>query len=613
MPQATVNLLETISTLLPSSANIFAIAGACSAGNTSNYYDYAPETPPGTVRTDLGDGPLTEAIVTQLRYGKRRVVGFPVATTTNGSLSAVTATRPSNPLAIVSLTCTVAGKAAVSGTSTIGPWDSLSCCVRVKDGGANGTFEYTLDHQVKNGAYLGTYTGPITIPAAQKAVIVGTIDISTISSLSATLDTLTFIITSDTGTSTTTFSTPANIAAVLSQLNAGHSGEATFAYVGSNKIAMYSVTTGATGTLSVGAGTANAVLGFTEAAADTGAAATYEIPNTGIVVTFGTGTYTAGDVYTFTSTGPRFAAAALSGLFTRIHAVISSGIPIGAVWPVQEDADVLDGRTMLDALSTQLTASRVAKFYLWALYQLSRSAADADVVTYVGTFTDPYVMCSVGAFKAYGGLLTGSRFDRPASWVAAWKAARDRFSSDLGSHADRALNTAFGVTEIVRDERTASTKLATFRTAQNANGGGFLALETPSNAVGEAHFYRGRTLAPVGSILGDGGSMRLILQMGRQAQRSLDLEMNTDPPLRSDGTLVDDVAIAARILEPLNELVFRDPEAPAGHASSVSVGDPSYSGGTLRIAVSAGRNAQIKAIVSNVGVIEVVETATAEV
>lgn len=608
MPQASLELEEQVSTLLPSAANVFAIAGICSKGLTSQSYTFDPGASDAEISAALGDGKLVEAVATTLRIGRRRVVVFPMASSVDGTISSVTEVRPSNALALLT-DLTPTSIAASGSVLEPGPYDSLNVCLLITETGANGVakMRYSLDHQIKDGELVGTFSGDITVPAAKKAEIVGTIDLSTIASISATLDGLTCIITSDTGgPSTCTFATPANVAAVISQLNTAWSGEATAELVGANKLRILSVTAGSAGSLTLGSGTANSALGLTNGATASGSAATYDIPNTGIRITAATGNFTADDYYTFSTNGPKISAGDISGLFTRVHAKIAAGEPIGAVWIVQDDADPIDARTMLDAFSTALTSSRAAKFYMWGLYQLPVGAVDSEIVTYVGTFVDPYLAVSAGDFRARGGLLTGARFRRPASWVAAWKAARDRFSSDLGNHSDRALTSAFGVTEIGRDERTATTKLATFRTAQTGDGGGFLCLETPSNSVGEAYFYRGRTMAQSGSVLGDLGSTRLLLVSARQAQRSLDLLVNTDPPVRSDGSLVDVDSIRDQIESPLRTVLFDDPEAGQPHASNLSVSDPVYTVGTktMSVAIEVQRNAQVKAVSAKLGTVD---------
>lgn len=604
MPSADLTLLEQISTQLPSAANIFALGGVCSEGDPTRAYTFDPDAAPSVIRASLGDGDAVEALAAHLRYGKRRAVFFPVAPTVAGTISSVTES-------VAMPNITPSAIAAAGDVLVTGPFHSLAHAIKITKAGAEGVgkFAYCLDDQTIDGEHVGTFSGDITIPVAKKAEIVGTIDLSGIASLSATLDTLTCIITSDTGgPSTCTFSTPTNVTAVLLALNTAWSGEATVSLVGSDKLLIQSVTAGAAGTLTLGAGTANSVLGLTTGATATGSDATYDLPNTGVRLTFASGTYPIDAIATFTTVAPRIAAGALAALFTRVKAKIALGEAIGAVWVVQEDADAIAGRAMLDALSTELTAARALKFFLWGLYQLHRSTSDDDeIVTYCGSFVDPYVVCSAGDARVKGGLLTGSRFHRPASWVGAWKAARDRFSSDLGNHSDRVLNSAFGVTSIgARDERTATTKLATFRTGQTGDGGGFLVLETMPNS-GEVYFYRGRTMAANGSVLGDLGSTRVLLASARQIQRDLDLNVNTDPPRRADGSLVDEDAIRNQLDGPVRALLFGDPEFDQPHASALSVSLPTYTLATKTMSVTfeVQRNAQVKAVTATLGIVDV--------
>lgn len=608
MPSATVELVENISTIAPSSANVFAIAGVCSVGDPTRSYVFDPGASDSEIQTAVGHGKCVEAIATLLRLGKRRVVFFPIASAVDGIIGAVTKVRPSNPAAIL-INLTPTSIAAAGSVLEPGPYDSLDVCLKIVKTGANGAaeFQYSLDHQIKDGRLVGTFSGNVVVPAEKKAEIVGTIDLSTISSISSTLDGLTCIITSDTGgPSTCTFATPANVAAVVSQLNAAWSGEATAELVGANKLRILSVTAGSAGSLTLGSGTANATLGLTNGATAAGSAATYDIPNTGIRITAASGTFTADDYYTFSTKGPKIVAANVADLFTRVHNKIAEGEAIGAVWIVQEDADPIDARTMMNAFSTQLTASRAAKFYLWGLYQLPVGALDTEIVTYCGDFVEPYMIVTAGDFRSVGGLLAGSRFRRPASFVAAWKAARDRFSSDLGNHSDRVLNSAFGVTEIGRDERKETVKLATSRTPQTGDGGGFLVLETLTNAATEAYFYRGRTMAQAGSNLGDGGSMRLILVSARQIQKDLDRYVNTDPPVRANGQLVDSDSIKNDLLTNLTEILQRDPEADQVHASGLSVSLPVYTVATKTMSVTweVQRNAQVKAVTAKLSVVD---------
>jgi hypothetical protein len=605
MPQASIELLDNVSTLLASAANVFAVAGICSKGDTSRAYTYDPDTPPSTVRTDLGDGKLVEAVITELRYGGRRVVAFPLAVSVAGTLSAVTESEAMPNI-------TLSAIAAAGDVLINGPYDSLSVAIRVDVGGAASTarFSYSLDDQTKGGAHVGTFSGEITVPADQKAEIIGTVDLTTINL--ASLNTLTAIVTSDTGgPSTCTFTTPTNVADLISQLNTAWSGTATAELTGANKLRVLSVTAGSTGNVRIGNGTANNLLGIVNLAEADGTNATFDIPNTGIRLTFAAGTYVEDGVYTFTSTGPKFASTAFTGLSTRIQAAVSDGALVGAVWPVQDDADAIDARTMLDAFSSMLTAARAAKFFWWGLYGINPSETDANVITRIGTFVDPYIAVCAGGFRAAGGLLPGARYHRSAAWAAAWRAAAERWSSDLGNRQDGPFTSAVGVTELSRDERTAATKLATFRTAQEANGGGFCVLESPSNQSGVFHFYRGRTMAVQGSILGDLASTRLILVSARQVQTDLDAFINADV-LTEGGALAPSEAdrIEGRVRGNLEVILFADPDFDEKHAVAIGEIVPVLTGNTLSATFEIERRRPIKKITAKLGVTDSLSTLT---
>lgn len=615
MPQAQVDFPDQISTILASNANAFALAGTCSKGLASRSYTYDPSQL-ANVAVDLGSGILVEAAVTQLRFGRRSVTVFPCTPTIAGTLSAVSKNGGSGP------TISIAALTAAGDVLIDGPYDDLHIAIKITKGGAEtaAKFAYCTDDFTVNSVHVGTFSGDLAIPAASAAEIVGTVDLSTIAAWGngGTLDTLTFIIDSDSTTPvTTTFADPADPAAVVTQINANNGGGTKYlaALVGSYKLAIYSITTGTSGTLAVGAGTANSALGFTTSATATGSAATYEIPGTGVVATFATGTYVLADVYTFDTYAGRIEPAGVAALFSRVQTAVSAGASVGAVWVVQEERDTIDGRSMANAISTALTNARASKFLFWALYGLTKTSTDADVTLRCGTFEDRYLPLAGGDFYGAGGNLAGSYYHRPASWVAARKAARDRFSSDLGNHSDGSL-TSLGVTAIGRDERTATIKLATFRVGQTAAGGGFLVLETNANQANMIYFYQGRTMAPAGSLYGDLAAVRLLLACGRQVQADLDFMMNNDPPVTRDGSLTDPEKdrIENVLRTNLGVVLFEDSDAPAeGHASAIGDIVPLYTIATKTLSCDfeIQRRPPIKAIRASIGVTDTLSTTEA--
>jgi len=605
MPSADLILLEQISTQNPAAARVFALGGVCSKGDPLQSYTFDPDASAAAVQSVLGDGKGVEALVTHLRYGKQRAVFFPLTPTIAGSIGAVTETRPGSPGAILT-DITPAAIVAAGDVLIDGPYDSLNIAIEITETGINGVgkFHYSLDHEEQNGRLIGAFSGDIVIPAETVAEIIGTVDLGTIDTATV-LNTLDLTVDSDSDggvPGVTAFAAPATPAAVVSQLNANNGGGTKYLadLVGSNKLRIRSITAGTAGTLAL-SGTALSALGLGVAAQ--GADAIFQLPNTGSELTFATGNFVANDYYTFTTMAPKVAPGAAAGLFTRAKAKISEGTAMGAVWLVQDDADALEARAMVEALAVQVAQAHAEKFYVWAPYQSPHP--DNDVITYLGDFVYRYIPIFARTFRSSGGALTGSRFLRASSWVGMRKAALARFSSDLGNHRDAKLDASIGMTAIVGDERTATTKLATFRTPQTGDGGGFCVLETMPNG-GAVYFYRGRTMAQFGSILGDLNAMRLLLVGATVLQPVLDRNVNSDPPLRSNGRLVSEEAIKDELESALSTALFEDPEADQPHASAISVSLPSYSISTKTISVSfeIQGNAQGKAVRGKLGVVD---------
>jgi hypothetical protein len=607
MPQATIQQVSKLVTFLASASNNFALAGVCSNGSPSLSYTFDPEQIDSVV-TSLGNGVLAEAVMTQLRYGRRRVTAFPITPTTAGVIGSITHTG-SGP------TVTAAALAASGSVLVAGPYDSLHVAVKITSGGAAGTakFQYSLDAVTDAaGTYIGSWSGDVTVPAALPAEIVGTVALN--NTLAAALGTTTFIATSDIGPATTTFASPATPTLAAAAVDTAGSTNYDGDLVGNSKIRVRSPTLGAASTLLIGAGTANAALGFTGAATATGSAATFTIPGTGVVLTFAAGTYVLGDVYAFDTVAPLFAPAALTALFVRVETKIAANEPIGALWITQEDPDTIESRSMLNALSTALTASRVRKFYFWGLMSVTKDDSDTDVLLRCGTFEDSYIVCGAGDYYSAGGALTGSYYHRPYIWHVARKAARDRFSSDLGNHADGKASSDLGFTATIRDERTATTKLATFRTPQTGTGGGFCVAE--STTSGEVYTYQGRTMAAFGLIEGDASAMRVRLAASRQLQKDLDTQINNDIGTKQTGVLTDaeEDRLSNLFTSNLRTLLFEDPDAPEGHASGLADVVPFYtlSTKTLTAAFEIQRRAPLKSITAGLAIVDTLSTAVTQ-
>lgn len=245
---------------------------------------------------------------------------------------------------------------------------------------------------------------------------------------------------------------------------------------------------GTSSTLTVGAGTANTLLGLT-AGANTGANATYEIPLTGLTLTFPAGTYVKDEGYAWTMTEPRFT---VSDIASAITALQVSNTYFRDMVVLCNPIDGVDTRAFAAQLSTSLTTLRGALPKVFAVAMMSSSigltgdvnANDVDVKTAMQGQVDPYVTVAHGDCYMQGTSLSGS-FRRPAVFSLGIRAAAYPISSDPGNREQPQLEetsmVSADLTTAARNEDTAVTKM------QSA---GFTVLR---NDVGSPYFVQGLT------------------------------------------------------------------------------------------------------------------------
>ena len=132
IPSITLTVLSNGLGQLPaSSANVCTKLGICSAGTPNVLY---PEADTTTAQTQLGAGPLVEAVVDSLTVAGGTVVAVPVNPSTPGSFGAVDSTGASG-----------SGVVSVSA-APVAPID-----VKISTGGTLGTMAFQV--RVNGGAY----------------------------------------------------------------------------------------------------------------------------------------------------------------------------------------------------------------------------------------------------------------------------------------------------------------------------------------------------------------------------------------------------------------------------------------------------------------------------
>src|SRR5581483_8760135 len=324
-----ITLQEGNQAIPASAGNVVARVGVTSSGtvNTCSEWDGGQDA---QVPSVVGYGPVVESTERALRINGEHCVLVKANASISGSISSVVKTGTSPNIT------------AALGSGA--PYGNLSLAIKILTGGALGVaqMQYALD-----GA---SYNYAADLPAELPATVVGTADLTAAGALTA-LNGKTFLVTPDGGSlATTTFgslTSPADVAAAV-QTALGAYGVATI--VGGKYLKVTGITKGVAGALVVGAGTGNSNLGIT-AGTTAGLASTFQIPKTGITLTFTSGTYVAGDTYTATATAPKMT---ISDAQAALDALRSSGIAFGLVEIVQDPVDGVDTLAWAQALDAKI-------------------------------------------------------------------------------------------------------------------------------------------------------------------------------------------------------------------------------------------------------------------
>lgn len=317
---------------------VVARVGPCSLGTVNQVYEFAGGDG-GTVEALLGHGRLAAETRRALAIAQHASVAVPAAIEVAGSIGAVNQDG-GGPLITITATPAAPPRAA-------GPWfDAPSLTLEIMVGGALGAARARV--------LLDGFTpSPDTfnLPPEYPAFITGTVDLNTITL--ASLNTLTVDLTDVDGAdpAAVVLSTPTDVADLISQIDAIVGASASL--VGGKYLRISGATLGSGGSITNGAGTANALLGITNGQTAVGIDSTYEVPGLGCVMTFPAGTYEKGTTYAAEVVGPR---TDLASSLLALDALRDSGVKFGLVTITQEPADGLD----LAVWQAALEAKRIA-------------------------------------------------------------------------------------------------------------------------------------------------------------------------------------------------------------------------------------------------------------
>lgn len=323
----------------PAGGNVVARLGVSSDGDDLSVTEWDGGSD-GVVATVLGYGPLTEDTARAVRITGERAVAVKVPATIAAVLGPVLHRNAADDGA------GTGPLASVSGS----PTDTFNLRAIITKAGALGVAKARV-------ALDGFTYGPeIVLEAQLPATLRGTVDLSAAGNLATLLNTKTFIVNADGGgAQTVTFagltgsSTPADVAA---QIEAQSTANARI--IAGRYLEVYGTTLGPTGTLDVGAGTANDELGFAaDPPAVTGTASTYGVPKTGVTIAWPAGNYIEGETYTAPTQAPRFT---IDDMNDALDVLRESGVTFGIVFVDQVPVDGADLLAFAQALDAKLAS-----------------------------------------------------------------------------------------------------------------------------------------------------------------------------------------------------------------------------------------------------------------
>lgn len=276
----------------------------------------------------------------------------------------------------------------------------------------------------------------------------------------------------------------------------------------------------------------------------------FAVPNTGLTLNFSAASLVAGDVYTFTTTGPSYNTTDLN---TAIDVLLADPREWFLLYAVGVPADATAMQGIFAAIDSRLTTAANNYRYARGLMQ-AFVGTDSAIITGGAALSSTRLMVAAGLAQMLS-VVNGALNDRPAATPIAARAADVEPSEDLGRVATGSLP---GITSLVRDE---------FRTPGLDDAG----YATLTSIVGLPGFYVGN-----GRIKAPNTSDFQLLQFGRvmdiasRAVRQGMLRFLNDS-VRVSATTGRIREEDAKAIEAFIEGVLRSAVTTPGYASDVSV------------------------------------------
>jgi hypothetical protein len=439
IPEAKLKIEDgALGAIAPNTAGASVKIGVCSAGTPNTVTGFSDVN---AAKAALGQGPLVEALAQVLSIAGGPVYAVPVTASTAGTVGSVTKTGP--------------------GTGTITPSIGPDRIVRAKisTGGTLGTMQ--VQFSVDNGAYGSPIVSNASAPWAQS--VAGTlVKLSFPAGTYVANDVYTANLN---GTVSLVGTSPAGVTQASSPVDA-YEVRIQIATAGGLGVGAFVYSTD-------GGNTVSPVIAIP-------GGGVYSIPGTGVVLTFA-GTFTAGDLYTFTTTAAGFSN---SDVTAALDAVLASPLEWGFVHIVGTPASAAASASLAAVLDSKLTTAETNFRYAFGVAECPQTESDSTIMAAFASFESRRTMVTVGDVGMVS-VLTGKINRRNLAWSATARIARIPISDDPAWVALGALR---NVTKLYRDEASTpgldETRFTTARTH-----------------IGRAGYYltNGRTMAPGGS------------------------------------------------------------------------------------------------------------------
>jgi hypothetical protein len=429
LPDATIEIQDGSLGQVPASvAGASVKLGMCSDGIPNSFYSAGDIN---SAVSQLGQGPLVEAMADTLGVAGGPVYAVPLPPTTAGTVGTVNTSL-----------------ATGAGVLTPSRAPAKTIALKIITGGALATATYAVS---LNG---GAYSAPI-LTSASAQLIAGTLTKVTLAAGTYVANDVYTIAT--TGGVTLVGSGPAasNVTHVSSPLDA-------------YDVRVTIVTTGALGagvfTYSVDGG--NNV--SAQILIPSGGA--YAIPGTGVVLTFSAATYNSGSIYSFTTVTAAYSNSDVTAALTALLALPTEW---GFVHVIGMGADSAAAATLAATVDTQMTAAQTAFRYVFGAVECptngsgSSTEADSVVAAAFANFASTRIMVCAGDI-AHISSLSGKVIRRNIATVATSRIAAIEPGEDPAWVGRGALK---NVKSLYRDEqKTPLLDAARFTTARTHVG-----------------------------------------------------------------------------------------------------------------------------------------------